>query len=840
MTSFTTRAAGSSVAPPDPTKHVNYSLGMVLGVDDLTQEFAYLTGRDQWLARDLLGYGTACGLRVSMDEAKKDEVVVTPGAAVSPRGQLIRVTTTQCAELNDWLAQERNRERLASLLGGGATEVRLYVVLSYRDCATDSVPVPGEPCRTEEESLAASRMTDDFRLELSFDAPDQREEDALRAFVEWLAQVEVTDEPGGAGFTSLADFEELVRGALDTGSPPTSRPRVRVADACEYLRAAFRIWVTELRPAWLGQGQTAGGALPTEEGVLLASLPVPVVASGGGWVVDEAAGVAVEEEERPYLLHLRMVQEWIECGRRVRAPGDSVVAETSFGQSASPGTSEAYSRTDHTHGTPPLEGDVAADSNGRTVLERIRDVPLEFDEKTAGDGQVLTYFVGEREGVEFFSSAAADETAEGEETSVDSIKESAPAPLTDGVSDASREELRRESSGGEIRKRLVEGGARWRAADLSLQGAAVAKARDAGLPEAGQVLTYFTDEGEESSVRAENGGGVWRAANLPELNLQGDVTGTSAATTVERLRGTEVVDLSAEGHVPKNKQVLTYVVPEGEEVGRWEAADAQVSGGTTPAGLTDLALRGDVTGPAGATTVRRISNTLVADLTAAGLTPQPGQVLTFFAAQGTTPARWQAATPSAPSPPALNGDVTGAASANTVKGIQGRAITPRTGAAAFLDGDVLTFRADRWVPEPRESGGTVTGDFVERPPDLPPYSIVAAGIVRGDGGVRDGSYNGLLVRVVTTGAITVTFDGYVAPDGTFQYIVKALPVFNVEAKTQNVALMFDSFLKTEGLGFVLRVTDSGQPVDGERLKIMEFMIEVSRYEIPSGKDLPTK
>src|SRR5947199_6841814 len=93
-----------AVATPDPSKHVNYALGMVLGVDDFTQEFAYLSGRDQWLARDLLGYGTVCGLRVTVDSTSRGpHVTVEPGTALSPQGQLIRVTPAQCAYLNDWL-----------------------------------------------------------------------------------------------------------------------------------------------------------------------------------------------------------------------------------------------------------------------------------------------------------------------------------------------------------------------------------------------------------------------------------------------------------------------------------------------------------------------------------------------------------------------------------------------------------------------------------------------------------------------------------------------------------------------------------------------------------------
>ena len=65
-TGFTQLAATTGVTPPDPSKHVNYTLGMLLGVDDFNQEFAYLSGRDKWMARDLDGYGTLCGLKVSL------------------------------------------------------------------------------------------------------------------------------------------------------------------------------------------------------------------------------------------------------------------------------------------------------------------------------------------------------------------------------------------------------------------------------------------------------------------------------------------------------------------------------------------------------------------------------------------------------------------------------------------------------------------------------------------------------------------------------------------------------------------------------------------------------
>src|SRR5882724_5760976 len=100
-TSFAQLAATPDTMAPDPTKHVNYTLGMLLGVDDFNQEFAYLSGRDQWMARDLIGYGTVRGLQVAIDDSPgaNPRIRVEPGVAVSPRGQMICVPSPQCAFL---------------------------------------------------------------------------------------------------------------------------------------------------------------------------------------------------------------------------------------------------------------------------------------------------------------------------------------------------------------------------------------------------------------------------------------------------------------------------------------------------------------------------------------------------------------------------------------------------------------------------------------------------------------------------------------------------------------------------------------------------------------------
>ena len=324
----------------DLTKHVNYTSGMILGVDDFTQEFAYLAGRDRWLARDALGFGTISGLQVVVDkeDGKRPRVMVLPGVALSPRGQLICVSTAQCAYLNEWLAA--NKKELEKPVKAETTspppdppppieDVKLYIVLCYRDCPVDKVPIPGEPCRSEEELLEASRIQDDFSLELRLKAPKQPEEEKVREYIAWLRGIKIVDS--GAS-TPPEDFKLAVQAKwLPPTSPPTvSAPpaevQINVADVCDYMRAAFRLWATELRAVLTGRKtgcavEMTGGA-EIEDCVLLAELHVPLESVTTGLKVNETKNVAVDEDDRPFLLHLRMLQEWMTCNG-LSVPGAS-------------------------------------------------------------------------------------------------------------------------------------------------------------------------------------------------------------------------------------------------------------------------------------------------------------------------------------------------------------------------------------------------------------------------------------------------------------------------------------------------------------------------------------
>jgi hypothetical protein len=312
----------------DLTKHVNYTAGMILGVDDFTQEFAYLSGRDRWMAREALGYGTVSGLGIRTGKDGGDyQVMVEPGVAISPRGQLICVPTAQCAYLNQWLAAAKPDELDKWILPfdtsppvvtspGGGREVLLYVVLCYRDCLTDNAPIPGEPCRNENELMAASRVKDDFSLELRFEPPAQPEEDAVRAFSDFLKAIEISNLISS---TPVDEFLDAIRREFQPSGPASSSPpavlRIHPEDVAEYMRLAFRLWTTELRIP-LGERETGcavemTGAGNIDDCLLLAELRVPLEHFSAGWLVSDESDIVLSEDRRPFLLHLRMLQEWM-------------------------------------------------------------------------------------------------------------------------------------------------------------------------------------------------------------------------------------------------------------------------------------------------------------------------------------------------------------------------------------------------------------------------------------------------------------------------------------------------------------------------------------------------
>ena len=733
MSTFTKVVGTTHAAAPDPTRHVNYNLGMLLGVDDFNQEFAYLSGRDKWLARDLIGYGTVSGLRVfTENDVKGPRVVVEPGVAVSPAGQLIRVPAAQCAYLNDWLNLDSTKKELIEHPASPPTTLRAHVVLCYRECPTSNVPIPGEPCRSEDDIMLPSRLADDFRIELTLEAPGQREEDAVRDFVAWLGQMTVSDSSASM---PMADFLDAIRSAAhlvtsppESGSgplpdymydsPPASLV-INSADLCEYLDAAFRIWITELRPRFRpdflagahGCSNMSNEDPDIEECLLLAVLDIPAVVPAGGtsWQVEDPNLLSVDEESRPMVVHLRMLQEMLLCGRGLGSAAGS------------------------TPGGPVTLGGDASGPAAATRVERIQGVAVANTPPAAN--QVLRFSAGQ------WRPAA--------------IPSSNPANTV-------------------VTEQLFD--------QASAPGAAASLSRS--------DHTHGTPPNPIPPHQADT------AAHNTHIVL-GDVTGTLGATRVAAIQGVAINPAA-----PVANQVLTFTG------GQWRAANP----------------------PAGGTTVNP-ATTVVAS-TNFGLASALGASALYARADHAH------GTPPDPIPPhradpdahTVAGDVAGTVGATTVVALRNVQL-----AGTPADGQVLTFRNNRWQPEAVPQGGFE--DAVEHPSGAGRYFIMAAGTVRCDGTTRfPPVYAGLQAAVTGVGQVTIRFPGYRPPTAgaapAFQYVLKVLPVFSPDF--DNLSVSFIQFLATAGLqgGFQLRVLRGGQPVPREQLLLVELMIEISRFDVP--------
>jgi hypothetical protein len=578
--------------------------------------------------------------------------------------------------------------------------------LCYRACPTDDVPIPGEPCRSEDEATASSRWQDDFHLELRYDPPEQLEEDALADFIEWLRQIPLDDastttldqlvdalrsaiqieatetamtswlEPPAAGFSlpSFASSEFYRRAFLlwttemrplqvglhsfivtmgkiidnmaahTTGTLATlpefngwiveaahlneavvtpghldervfANKRIEPAEIGAYRTAALEVWRTTLQPRWVAvQGSSALAS--GEEYLLLARADIVLNAEGDVAIDSNGAPqITLDERRRPYVVHLRMLQEWLLSEVRAAArgdgplPGEDVTDETTWGIERRLGTPGSYARADHSHGSPP------------------DPIPPHVNDNTAHNTHAIA----------------------------------------------------------------------------------------------------------------------------------GDVTGTLAAAAVERIRGVNVSTTT-----PTEGQILTFVTDS------WQPSTPSTGGGPTSAA-------GDVTGDLGTTTVERI------------------------------------------------------------RGVNVSTTTP-------TEGQVLTFVTDSWQPAPPT---TSSGSFVGRPDDSPRYQVVAAGVIGGSPVVPVSPGAPVVGRLhyvdAQLGILHINFAGYRMPTERHQYIVKAMPVFNLQIMGRlreqgidiglpfTVQVNFFEFLP-DGEGLFLYVTDSGQPINAEIIKQLEFMIEVSYYE----------
>ena len=302
----------------DPARHVNFSTGMVLGVDDYRTEFAYHAARAMWIMREAGGSGTLAGLAVNteLDDAGAPRVRVSAGSAAAPSGQLICVERDQCGSLNAWLARKEVADEVTARANKFVpnTKVRLnvWLTLCYTDCAVAPVPIPGQPCRCEDDLMAPSRVADDYVIALSLKPPRLSESRALTLYEAFLSGW-VDDNAQLTTAAAVADLVRRLKLQVETlfgpgGTPPSSadlQPLKLHPDLRANLtRAARRLWITQVRP--IVMAQACAGEPRGENCVLLARLRLPVVNPGGHWEIDDLGGavldaVDIDESEREFV-----------------------------------------------------------------------------------------------------------------------------------------------------------------------------------------------------------------------------------------------------------------------------------------------------------------------------------------------------------------------------------------------------------------------------------------------------------------------------------------------------------------------------------------------------------
>jgi hypothetical protein len=326
----------------DPHKRVNYTFGLVLGQDEFQQEQAYFVERGRVHQRALHGYGTVSGLQVTVaDTPAGPELRVSPGIALNPRGDEICVQDLMCAKLNAWLLTNKNALQDFGFAAPG--NLNLCVAICYRDCLTDTVPVPSEPCRTQKDSMVASRILDSFELKICLNMdkpvpslpslpspvvsslcfrPADFEDAGVRALGTLLSRIQISSTGTATTDQQMAD---AVRAIGAPGDPPPAGGIliVRPADAAARYRTLMRVWITEIQPKWNEKKQSMGCSAPSERCVLLAE--ILAVVNAGFQVNGGAAGVTIDDSKRPLLLSTRVLEEPILGGMLGLSSGGAFV-----------------------------------------------------------------------------------------------------------------------------------------------------------------------------------------------------------------------------------------------------------------------------------------------------------------------------------------------------------------------------------------------------------------------------------------------------------------------------------------------------------------------------------
>jgi hypothetical protein len=161
------------IVPPAEFTRLRYFFGQRLNVVDLTDEQAYVVGKQRFHNLRAHGVGILCGLLAdryvypqgSDPNAKTTLLRVSKGSALDPCGREIIVGWDQCIDVAAWFAQHPAAQGEVDANGG----LHLWILLCYRECPSDPSPAPRDACGCTSDGCEFARIREGFELKLITD-----------------------------------------------------------------------------------------------------------------------------------------------------------------------------------------------------------------------------------------------------------------------------------------------------------------------------------------------------------------------------------------------------------------------------------------------------------------------------------------------------------------------------------------------------------------------------------------------------------------------------------------------------------------------------------------------
>lgn len=296
---------------------VNYVFGLVLGVDEFTQEQHYHLNKNYLHHRGLHGYGAVSGLRVALKAVGEGDIEITVGGGlgVDQVGRTFAVREKQCARLKAWLKQpEQNdlTEDYASPSGDDGSKT-LYVVAQYDSCETEQVPIAGEPCGTGEENRAPSRIKDTIKIELreKENTPNMAAWAAVQRFARLLSDIEIDPASNVRNEDLISNhlgktdgLEDFLQGLVQLG-----KEKLKLSQAD--FNQVMNIWISRVRPRL--EPPVLDPNMENDAAILLARIDFKATEES---TTEEPRFeiVGVDHSNRPYLLHTQLIQSLLSHG----------------------------------------------------------------------------------------------------------------------------------------------------------------------------------------------------------------------------------------------------------------------------------------------------------------------------------------------------------------------------------------------------------------------------------------------------------------------------------------------------------------------------------------------